>query len=94
MTKQNIHIFLQIWSFYLYLPLYACLCKFMHMRTTLDLDNKLLALAMKATGKPTKTAVIHFALEEIIRKANLESLLQFGGKIKIDFDVASSRGRN
>ncbi len=66
----------------------------MHMRTTLDLDNKLLASAMKATGKQTKTAVINFALEEIIRKANLESLLQFGGKIKIDYDVAASRGRS
>jgi Arc/MetJ family transcription regulator len=63
------------------------------MRTTLDLDDKLLAKAMKLTGEHTKTAMIHFALEEIIRKANLKSLLEYGGKIPMDYDLSSSRGR-
>lgn len=66
----------------------------MHMRTTLDLDEKLVATAMKVTGAATKTSLIHLALEEIIRKANVEALLDFGGKIKIVYDVASSRGRS
>jgi Arc/MetJ family transcription regulator len=66
----------------------------MHMRTTLDLDEKLVAKAMKITGVVTKTSLIHLALEEIIRKANVKALLDFGGKIKIDFDVNSSRGRS
>jgi len=72
---------------------YARLCIFMHMRTTLDLDAKLLTKAMKLTGENTKTSLIHFALEEIIRKSNIKSLLEYGGKIHIDHDVNSSRGR-
>ncbi len=66
----------------------------MHMRTTLDLDETLVAKAMKATGASTKTSLIHLALEEIIRKANIKALLDFGGKIPVDFDVHSSRGRS
>jgi len=65
----------------------------MHMRTTLDLDDKLITKAMKITGEHTKTALIHFALEQIIRKSNIKSLLEYGGKIQIAYDVQSSRGR-
>lgn len=65
----------------------------MHMRTTIDIDEKLITKAMKITGEQTKTAMIHFALEHIIRKSNLKSLLEYGGKINIDYDINSSRGR-
>lgn len=65
----------------------------MHMRTTLDIDERLITKAMKVTGEHTKTAMIHFALEQIIRKSNLKSLLEYGGKVQIDYDVNSSRGR-
>ena len=63
------------------------------MRTTLDIDEKLITKAMKITGEHTKTALIHFALEQIIRKSNLKSLLEYGGKIHIDYDINASRGR-
>ena len=66
----------------------------MHMRTTLDIDEKLITKAMRITGEHTKTALIHFALEQIIRKSNLKSLLEYGGKIQIDYDLNTSRGRS
>ena len=37
------------------------------MRTTLDLNEKLLADAMKQTGETTKTAVINEALKQVIK---------------------------
>ncbi|MDR1220526.1 MAG: type II toxin-antitoxin system VapB family antitoxin [Treponema sp.] len=37
------------------------------MRTTLDLDKKLLDEAMKWTGESTKTSVINEAIKEIIK---------------------------
>ena len=49
--------------------------------------------AMNLTGEKTKTNLIHYALEEIIRKENFIRLLKFGGKANIKFDVAVSRGR-
>lgn len=66
----------------------------MHMRTTLDIDEKLITKAMRITGEHTKTALIHFALEQIIRKSNLKSLLEYGGKIQIEYDLNTSRGRS
>lgn len=37
------------------------------MRTNIDLDDDLIAQAMKATGEPTKTGVVHRALRELLR---------------------------
>ena len=41
------------------------------MRTTLDLPEKLVADAMKATHQRTKTAVIVTALEDLVRKSRI-----------------------
>ena len=37
------------------------------MRTNIDLDDALVAEAMRATGEKTKTAVVHRALRELVR---------------------------
>ncbi len=37
------------------------------MRTNIDLDDELLAEAMKATGLPTKKATVEAALRELVR---------------------------
>lgn len=63
------------------------------MRTTLDLPKDLLEEAMKATHLGTKTKVIITALEELIRKAKISELKAFKGKIDLDVDLNTIRGR-
>jgi hypothetical protein len=63
------------------------------MRTTLDLPEKLLNEAMKAAHVNTKTKVIITALEELIRKSKISQLKQYKGKIDLDIDLGTLRGR-
>ncbi len=51
------------------------------MRTTLDLDERLLAQAQEATGERTKTAVIEHALRVVIQRAAARRLAALGGTI-------------
>jgi len=63
------------------------------MRTTLDLPIDLLEEAMKATHIKTKTKVIIIALEELIRKSKIAELKEYKGKIDLDIDLNTIRGR-
>lgn len=63
------------------------------MRTTLDLPEDLLSIAMKSTGCKTKTAVIIQALQEIIRKSRVRELKNYRGKIPIELDIDVLRDR-
>ncbi len=63
------------------------------MRTTLDLPEDLLNEAMKTTHIQTKTKVIVTALEELIRKSKISELKKFKGKIDLDIDLDTIRGR-
>jgi hypothetical protein len=63
------------------------------MRTTLDLPIDLLDEAMKATHIKTKTKVIIIALEELIRKTKIAELKEFKGKVDLDIDLNTIRGR-
>ena len=63
------------------------------MRTTLDLPDKLMADAMKATHQRTKTAVIVTALEDLVRKNRIRKLSSFRGKVDLNIDLDASRKR-
>lgn len=63
------------------------------MRTTLDLPEGLLNEAMRTTHIQTKTKVIITALEELIRKSKISELKQFRGKVDLDIDLKTLRGR-
>ena len=63
------------------------------MRTTLDLPEKLLLEAMAVTHIPTKTKVIITALEDLIRKSKIASLKEYKGKVDLEIDMDSLRGR-
>ncbi len=63
------------------------------MRTTLDLPEELLTEAMKTTHIQTKTKVIITALEELIRKSTISEIKSYKGKIDLDIDLNSIRGR-
>lgn len=63
------------------------------MRTTLDLPEDLLREAMKRTHIKTKTQVIITALEELVRKSKISELKRFKGKVDLDIDMDTLRGR-
>ncbi len=63
------------------------------MRTTLDLPEELLNEAMKVTRINTKTKVIITALEDLIRKTKISELKEFKGKVDLNIDLNSLRGR-
>lgn len=63
------------------------------MRTTLDLPEELLVEAMKTTHIQTKTKVIITALEELIRKSKISEIKNYKGKVDLDIDLNSIRGR-
>lgn len=56
----------------------------MHMRTTLDIDAKLLNDTVNLSGKKTKTAAVEAALREYVRLRRKEMLLNLRGKIQIE----------
>ena len=55
------------------------MCIFMHMRTTLILDDELVAKAMKLTGFREKTAMVHAGLEALISREAARRLAALGG---------------
>ena len=50
------------------------------MRTNVDLDELLLAEAMKISGITTKKAVLELVLREYLRKNNMKKILKYRGK--------------
>ena len=62
-------------------------------RTTLNLDDAILAAAMEASPGCTKTEVINRALAEYARRATLAELLKLRGKIRWDGNINALRGR-
>lgn len=63
------------------------------MRTTLDIDEKALAGAMKVSSCRTKTAVINEALRDYTRRRGLRRLLKFEGKMNWQGDLDALRKR-
>ena len=59
------------------------------MRTTLNLDEKLVSELMQITSAKTKTEAIHMAMRELIRRRKLEMLKALSGKVRIDLDMKS-----
>jgi Arc/MetJ family transcription regulator len=53
------------------------------MRTTLDIDEKLLNQAMKVSGQPTKKATVEAGLSELLRKKLREDLASMAGKTRL-----------
>jgi Arc/MetJ family transcription regulator len=51
----------------------------MYMRTTLNLDDELLAEALRLSGLDEKTAVIHEGLKALIAREKARRLARLGG---------------
>lgn len=56
------------------------------MRTTLDLNEKLIRELMTVTAAKTKTEAIHQAAAEMIRRKKLDQLKSLSGTIHLDLD--------
>ena len=60
-------------------------------RTTVVLDDGLLAQCRKATGIKTRRALIDFALRELLRNEQRRGLLALIGKVRWEGNLASWR---
>ena len=56
------------------------------MRTTLDLNEKLIRELMDVTAAKTKTEAIHQAATELIRRKKLDQLKALSGTIHLNLD--------
>ena len=63
------------------------------MRITLEFSENLLNQTMKATHVNTKTGVIVFAQEELVRKSEIIELKRYKGKIDLAIDINTVRSR-
>jgi Arc/MetJ family transcription regulator len=61
------------------------------MLTNIDLDEELVATAMRLSGERTKRAVVHRALEELVRIERLRGLRNARGTLKWEGNLAALR---
>ena len=61
------------------------------MRTNIDIDDKLMAQAMRASGAPTKKAVVEEALRMFVQTRAQTSIRRLRGKVKWEGNLEESR---
>jgi Arc/MetJ family transcription regulator len=61
------------------------------MRTTIDIDDELLAAAQQIAGTRTKRATVEYALEELVRRKGRRSVLELFGGVEWEGDLEASR---
>ena len=54
------------------------------MRTTLDIDERLLSAVVKATGERSRSKAIQKVMEEYMRRRAIDELRDSAGRIGID----------
>lgn len=65
------------------------------MRTNIDIDDDLLAIAMAATGLPTKKATVEEALRRLVRQHHQRQAIQDMAGLGWEGDLDAMRaGRN
>ena len=57
------------------------------MKITLDIPENLIKEAMKITNTSNKTELIVMVLRDIIQKSRIKKLIDYKGKINVDFDL-------
>lgn len=61
------------------------------MRTNIEIDDKLMAAAMKAGGYVTKKETVEAALKILARRRAYQKVLALGGKLKWEGDLDAMR---
>lgn len=52
------------------------------LRTNIELDEKLVKEAMRVTRKKTKKELVHYALQDLLKRAKRKEILELEGKVK------------
>ncbi len=60
-------------------------------RTNIVLDDTLVAKCQKTTGIKTRRALVHYALEELLRHERQKKVLELKGTIRWEGDLAGWR---
>jgi Arc/MetJ family transcription regulator len=60
-------------------------------RTNIELDDRLVAEAMKLTKKKTKKDVVNYAVEELVRSLKRKKMLELEGKVDWTGDLDEIR---
>ena len=63
------------------------------MKTTIDIDNKLLNKAKELLGTHTIKDTIHASLDEVVRRRKLEALADALGTIPLELTVPQLRAQ-
>lgn len=61
------------------------------MRTTLNIDDALIAESIKLSGVSNKTKVIELALLDFVRKLKREKIKESCGKLNLKVDIIKLR---
>jgi Arc/MetJ family transcription regulator len=61
------------------------------MRTNIDIDDKLMRQAMKATGATTKKAAVEAALRKVVQLKKQEGIKKLRGKVQWVGDLDAMR---
>lgn len=64
------------------LPWMHQICIYMHMRTTLNIDDELLHKAAELTGAEEKTSLVRLGLEALVSLESARRLARLGGAQK------------
>ena len=56
------------------------------MRTTIDVDDRLLTQVLEITGERSKSKAVSRALEDYVRQERVKGLLALRGKLDLDLD--------
>jgi Arc/MetJ family transcription regulator len=64
------------------------------MRTNIEIDDKLMKQAMKASGAATKKAAVEEALQLLVKIKGQEGIRKFFGKVRWDGDLDWSRSKD
>lgn len=63
------------------------------MRTNIDIDDKLLSDAMKATGASTKREVVELGLASLVKLKKQERVRKLRGTLQWEGDLDSMRAK-
>jgi Arc/MetJ family transcription regulator len=61
------------------------------VRTNIDIDDTLMNRAMRLTGEPTKRAVVHRALELLIKTQSQAGVRRLKGRVRWTGNLHESR---
>ncbi len=64
------------------------------MRTTIDIPQELFEEAQSILGFKSKTDVVIFSLQEVIRKKKLKELAHLAGRVKFEKSAKELRGKH